>query len=104
MVCIECFVVPILFVVAAYFKQLMAFVYSRFFQADDSSNSVAPPPFNPSMINLAAHGLPAAKEDSSKLSASASVAEEKEGPASTPQDEADSGEISAGGGTVQRRK
>ena len=100
MVCIECFVVPILFVLAAYFKQLMTFISSRFFASSQSSSSPAPPPFDPAMFNLAAHGLPAATVDASKLSASG--AEEKEGPASIPHGEADHGEAPVE--AVKRRK
>ena len=98
MVCIECFVVPVLFVIAAYFKQFVSFFYSRFVQ---SSTSPAPAPFNPSMINLAAHGLSAGKVDSTKLSAG--VDEEKEGPASRPRTEDDYGEA-AGSEALKRRK
>ena len=100
MVCIECFVVPILFVLAAYFKQLVTYI-SSLFQSKDSSTSSTPPPFNPSMINLSAHGLPAATIDQSKLSAF--VAEEKEGPASAPYGEDGDGEV-VGVETVKRRK
>ena len=101
MVCIECLVVPILFVVAAYFKQLVTFIQSYFFPSRASS-TVAPPPFDPSTINLAAHGLPAATVDPFKLSASMAD-EEKEGPASVPQAEADEGEV-VSGTTVRRRQ
>ena len=101
MVCIECFVVPILFVIAAYFKQLIAFIHSHFFASEQSSSCPAPPPFSPSMFNLAAHGLPSATVDTTKLSAS--MDEEKEGPASIPQGVKDHTEV-AGGDTIRRRK
>ena len=104
MVCIECFVVPILFVIAAYCKQLFALVRSYFQPAASTSATSAPPPFNPSMINLAAHGLPpsVAPVDSDKLSGS--VVEEKEGPASTPPAGEKHDAVAASERTIKRRK
>ena len=54
MVCVECFVVPVVFLLLSFAKQIFTYIYSLFVPPQETP---APPPFDPSCINLAAHGL-----------------------------------------------
>jgi hypothetical protein len=70
MVCVECFVVPVVFLLLSFAKQIFTYVYSFFVPPQETP---APPPFDPACINLAAHGLaPPASTDSATTDASSS--------------------------------
>ena len=60
MVCVECIVVPVVVLLLSFASQLLTSLWRLLFPA---ITGPAPPPFDPSSINLAAHGLvPAASQ------------------------------------------